>query len=133
MYICLFTSRQLQGTEVSSNVMEDFIIEALIELDPAGEDSGEGKFTIKRMNSMSCLESKSLRLVYITNFIAPGSNYANYLKAFGVSEPKGFFQYECIDSLEKFGATSFPPQEAFYSSLKAQWISDEDYRFCQRV
>ena len=69
----------------------------------------------------------------VTNFIAPGSNYAGYLKAFGVVEPKGLFPYQWVDSLDKLKFESLPPQEAFYSTLKKECISDEDYEFCKRV
>ncbi|MEM9847928.1 MAG: hypothetical protein AAF847_08555, partial [Bacteroidota bacterium] len=55
-------------------------------------DEKKIRFTIKRLSSIACFESKNLRFVDITNFIAPGSNYAGYLKAFGVDEPKGFFK-----------------------------------------
>ena len=82
---------------------------------------------------MCCFESLHLRFVDITNFIGPGSNYASYLKAFGVEEPKCFFPYEWIDGLHKLSYTSLPPQEAFYSSLKDEGISDENYDFCQKV
>ena len=66
----------------------------LMEEDPASDsEDGQIRFTINRSSSMCCFESLHLRFVDITNFIRPGSNYANYLKAFGVEEPKGFFPY----------------------------------------
>ena len=73
----------------------------LIEEDPASEnESYTIRFTIKRNSSMVCFESAHLRFVDITNFIAPGSNYEGYLKAFGVLEPKGFFPYKWVDKLK---------------------------------
>ena len=51
-------------------------------------------YTIKCMASMACFESGHLKFVDIPNFIAPGSNYAGYLKAFGAEEPKGFFPFK---------------------------------------
>ena len=110
------------------------MLSALIEEDPASEDERDAiRFTIKRNSSMACFESAHLRFVDITNFIAPGSNYAGYLKAFGVEEPKGFFPYQRVDSLEKLKFEALPPQEAFYSTPKQKCISDEDYQFCKRV
>ena len=41
------------------------------------------------------------------------------------------FPYQCVDSLEKLKFESLPPQESFYSLLKQECISDEDYEFCQ--
>ena len=122
------------GQKYDVNVMKGELITALMDEDPAHEaDEKKIKFTIKRLNSMACFESGNLRFVDITNFIAPGSNYAGYLKAFGVDEPKGFFPYEWVDGLDKLKYNSLPPQDAFYSSLKQKGISDEDYAFCQRV
>ena len=63
----------------------------------------------------------------IKKFIAPGSNYAGYIKAFGVVEPMGFVPYQWVDSLDKLKFESLPPQEAFYSTLRQKCISDEDY------
>ena len=82
---------------------------------------------------MACFESADLRFVDITSFIAPESNYAGYLKAFGVVEPKGFFPHQGVDSLEKVKFESLPPQETFYGTLKQVCILDEDSEFCKRV
>ena len=54
----------------------------------------------------------------IKKLIAPGSNYAGYIKAFGVVEPMGFFPYQWVDSPDKLKFESLPPQEPFYSTLK---------------
>ena len=122
------------GQKYDVNVMKAELLSTLIEEDPASEtESDATTFTIKRNSSMACFESAHLRFVDITNFIAPGSNYAGYLKAFGVAEPKGFFPYQWVDSLDKLKFESLPPQEAFYSTLKQECISDEDYEFCKRV
>ena len=127
IYLSVVPVVSFNGQKYDINVMKDVLIEQLMELDPASEEPGEGiRFTIKRLNSMSCLETKSLRFVDITNFIAPGSNYAGYLKAFGVDEPKGFFPYEWVDSLEKLNHPYLAPQEAFYSTLKNKGITDSD-------
>ena len=40
---------------------------------------------------------------------------------------KGVYPYEYMDSLEKFNETSIPPQEAHYSKLNEEGISDADY------
>ena len=46
---------------------------------------------------------------------------------------KGVFPYEYMDSFERFNEESLPPKEAFYSKLKMEGISDEDYEHAQRV
>ena len=50
-----------------------------------------------------------------------------------MSDPKGFFCYEWFDSLEKLNCTELPPRKAFYSLLKNETISEEDYETCQQV
>ena len=133
-YLSVIPVVSFNGQKYDVNVMKADLLSILIEEDPASEDERDAiRFTIKRNSSMACFESAHLRFVDITNFIAPGSNYAGYLKAFGVEEPKGFFPYQWVDSLEKLKFEALPPQEAFYSTLRQECISDEDYQFCQRV
>ena len=45
----------------------------------------------------------------------------------------GFSFYHWVDSLEKLKLEWLPPHEAFYSKLKQECISDEDYEFCKHV
>ena len=126
-YLSVVPVVSFNGQKYDVNVMKADLLSTLIEEDPASEDERDAiRFTIKRNSSMACFESAHLRFVDITNFIAPGSNYAGYLKAFGVEEPKGFFPYQWVDSLEKLKFEALPPQEAFYSTLRQECISDED-------
>jgi len=46
---------------------------------------------------------------------------------------KGVYPYEWASSIEKFGETSLPPKEAFYSRLTDCGISEEDYTHAQTV
>ena len=46
---------------------------------------------------------------------------------------KGFYPYEDMDSWKKFDKTSLPPKEHFYSKLKLEGISDENYAHAQKV
>ena len=46
---------------------------------------------------------------------------------------KGVYPYEYIDSWEKCDETLIPPKEAFYSELKLENITDEDYAHVQKV
>ena len=43
------------------------------------------------------------------------------------------YDYEYIDSLERFDETSLPDKEAFYSSLNMEDITDVDHRHVKRV
>ena len=46
---------------------------------------------------------------------------------------KGVYPYEDMDNWEKFDETTLPPNEAFYSNLNLESISDEDYAHAQKV
>lgn len=94
---------------------------------------GDLAFVVKRVNAMTCVESKRFRFLDIMNFIAPGFSYEKYLKAYDCSLAKGYFPYEWMDSLEKLKHTSLPPREAFYSSLVGKGITEENYALCQRA
>jgi hypothetical protein len=46
---------------------------------------------------------------------------------------KGIFPYEWFDSFEKFNWTELPPQDAFYSELEEEGVTDEEYERAQNV
>ena len=87
-------------------------------------------FVIKRQNSCMCLSTDKLKIIDMVNFLAPGHSYDKYLKAYGCDLEKGHFQYEYMDDIVKLEDFALPPQEAFYSRLKNEGISDEDYALC---
>ena len=79
------------------------------------------------------LSTDTLKFLGITNSLAPGLSYEKYLNAYGCELTKGTFPYEFIDDLRKLNDPELPPQEAFYSQLKQEGISDEAYERCQKV
>ncbi|HUR98246.1 MAG TPA: DNA polymerase [Pyrinomonadaceae bacterium] len=46
---------------------------------------------------------------------------------------KGVFPYDWFDSMDKLEETKLPPHAAFYSRLRGNNISDEEYRHAQQV
>ena len=46
---------------------------------------------------------------------------------------KGFFPYEWLDSFERLNHQGLPPLKDFYSSLRKEGVSEEDYRHAQKV
>ena len=46
---------------------------------------------------------------------------------------KGVYPYEYMDSWQRFGETSLPDKEAFYSNLNMEDITDVDYRHGKKV
>ena len=97
------------------------------------DDDDETRFVIKRQNTFMCFSTKKLEFLDIINFLAPGYSYDNYLKAYGCELQKGHFPYEYMDGIGKLEDSALSPQEAFYSRLKNEGISDEDYARCQAV
>ena len=108
------------------NVLKRFLIPHLVR-------HGGVQFTIKRNQSYLSLKSSKLTFLDISNFLAAGSSYAGFLKAYDCAENKGFFPYEWVDHLEKLEEEQLPPHEAFYSKLKNSNISEEEYKYCQDV
>ena len=80
-----------------------------------------------------CLSTDQLKFLDMINYIAPGISYDKYLKAYGCEVTKGHFPCEYMDRLERLDDTVLPPKEAFFSRLKNEGISDEDYASCQEA
>ena len=78
-----------------------------------------------------CFSTRKLRFLDIINFLVPGYSYDKYLKAYGCELQKGHFPYEYMDGIGKLEDCALPPQEAFYSRLKNEHITDADYARCQ--
>ena len=97
------------------------------------EEDDETRFIIKRQNTFMCFSTKNLTFLDIINFLAPGYSYDKYLKAYGCELQKGHFPYEYMDDFRKLEDRTLPPQEAFYSRLKNEHISDADYALCQMM
>lgn len=108
------------------NAVKEFIFPHLVKYEHID-------FAIKRNQNHMSVKTEHLNFLDITNDLAPGSSYAQFLKAYECEETKGFFPYEWIDGLEKLEDTSLPQHEAFYSSLKNENITEEEYRYCQQV
>ena len=106
------------------------------EQDDKEEEENEGIgsfFVIKRNNTFMCLSTDQLKFLDMTNYIAPGFSYDKFLKAYGCEVTKGHFPYEYMDRLERLDDTALPSKQAFFSRLKNEGISDEDYASCQEA
>jgi hypothetical protein len=87
-----------------------------------------------KTNSMyRVITSKSLKFLDVMNFLAAGVSLDKWLKAYKCSMTKGFFPYEWLDSYDKLYQDHLPSYEEWYSSLKGQNISIEDYEYCKDV
>ena len=92
-----------------------------------------GMFVAKKNNTYTCIATESLKCLDMSQFLAAGSSYAGFLKAYHIREQKGYFPYEWFDDVTKLEATSLPPHQAFYSHLKGSNISEEEYQNCEKV
>ncbi len=100
---------------------------------PAILRQGSIQILIKKGCAYQCIQTECLKFLDVTNYLAPGYSYRNFLLAYGAEVEKGFFPYEWLTSPEKLKETQLPPHEAFFSKLKNSNISAEDYQLCQRV
>ena len=86
-------------------------------------------FTVKRNSQYACLSNENFKFLDITQYLAPGVNYATFIKAFDVKESKGFFPYEWFTSLDKLDHTELPPfGPAWFSSLKNESVLNDGLR-----
>jgi len=69
----------------------------------------------------------------IKNYIAPGFDYAKFIRAYEVEQQKFYWPYEWFKNFQKLDEPTLPPHEAFYSSLKKENINQEAYALCQMV
>ena len=108
------------------NTVKQFLLPYLVKHEPV-------LFTVKKNNNHMCIKTEHLKFLDITNYLAPNFSYSDFLKAYEIEQTKGFFPYEWVDSLAKLNHRGLPSHEAFYSSLKNQNISNEEYQYCQQV
>ena len=89
-------------------------------------DMSDGSFVIKRNNAYLVFAENFLRIMDISNYIAPGCSYRRFLQAYNVSESKSFYPYEWFDRPSKLLQTHLPDYANFYSSLLKCNVSEAD-------
>ena len=109
------------------NVAKKFFIPYML------KGNNKTRFVIKRQNTFMCFSTTNLKFLDVTQYLAPGVSYDKYLKAYGCELQKGHFPYEYMDDLHKLEDRALPPQAAFFSRLKNEGISNDDYARCQAV
>ncbi len=122
------------GSKYDLRVCRGPLIATLVELD-------EVKYVIKKGNSYACIATESLKFLDILSFLAAGTSYDKFLKAYGTTQNKSFFPYEWFDNLDKLNNTDFPAYSDFYSSLrqkntlepqKSERLTDEEVLVIRR-
>ena len=67
------------------NATKEFLFPYLIKHHPI-------KFTVKGNSNHMCLKTNSLKFLDISNYLAPGFSYDQFLKAYECEPTKGFFR-----------------------------------------
>jgi hypothetical protein len=88
---------------------------------------GKDNFIVKKNNSYMCIGTDTFKFLDITQYLAPGSSYTKFLKAYEVSETKSYFPYCWFDDVAKLDYAKLPPYEAFFSDLKNVNTLEEEF------
>ena len=98
-------------------------------------DEDEGAYTIKRNSAYSCIANENFKFLDLSNYLAPGTSYASFLKAFDIAEAKGYFPYSYLDDPAKLDDTHLPSYESFYSDLTETNVLGtlENYALVQKI
>ncbi len=73
----------------------------------------KGAFVVKQNNSYTCIATDTLKFLDMSQFLAAGSSYAGFLKAYHVEETKGYFPYEWFDDVTKLNNEELPCTKRF--------------------
>ena len=95
------------------NLIKKYIISYIVE-----NYEEQDIHTIKKEYSYLSISTLDMKFIDISNYLAAGSSYSQFLKAYGCDEPKGIFPYEWFDSFEKLKYPKLPEPEDFYSKTK---------------
>ncbi len=82
---------------------------------------------IKKNSAYASISVENFIFLDVSHFLAPGSSYSKFLKAFGIVEKKSFFPYEWLTSADKLQQQYLPSYEEFYSSLKKANVLEMEY------
>ena len=82
---------------------------------------------MKTNNAYRCIMTEQFLFLDISNFLAPGTSYSQFLKAFDCREKKGYFCYEWFDGPDKLNHNTLPNKAAFYSELKGCNVLESEF------
>lgn len=108
------------------NVLKDLLIPLLVQKRGI-------KLAIKRHHAYLALKTGSLKFIDISNFLAEGCSYSQFLEAYNCENAKGFFPHEWMDSLKKLDNSFLPPHTDFYSWLHERNITKTEYQVCEEA
>jgi len=70
----------------------------------------------------------------VMNYLAPGTSYDKWVKAYGCKLTKSWIPYEWCDSPDKLAYPDLPDYPAWYSRQKAAYLLTlQEWRACKRI
>ena len=87
-------------------------------LDPVKDEDCVDIIIIKKGSPYTQIGARSFKCLDISNYLAGGVSYLDFLKAFKIEESKSYFPYEWFDDVSKLDHPCLPPYDAFHSELK---------------
>ena len=125
----LYDAQEKGGEEEKEENGDGVTFHPCIELQAMGPPG-----IIKRTNKYLSISNKYYKFIDITNYLPPGTSYANFLKSFEIKEKKFYFPYEFLTSYEKLSQTCLPPypSQDWYSSLKDADLLHAEYERWER-
>ena len=110
------------GSSYDLNLIKEYLPKYLCLSDPE-----EKSFVVKKNNKYLCISNRRLKFLDLTQYLAPGTSYENFLKSYEIAEKKAFFPYDYFTDIGKLDETCLPPMEAFYSELKKVNVLSAEY------
>lgn len=89
--------------------------------------SGIDTHIIKRGNDYLAISTDHCTFLDMKNYLAAGISYDKWLKSYDVPQTKGHFPYDWLTDLEKLDEQQLVGKEHFWSEMRQEGISDEDY------
>ena len=65
-------------------------------------------FVVKKGNAYTCMTTSSFKFLDMSSYLAPGTSYSQFLKAYQCSEEKAFFPYEYFTDFTMLSETQLP-------------------------
>ena len=110
-YLSQIPTISFNGGKYDLRVLREHLIPILVNMNDID-------YVIKRGSVYSCITTSKLKFLDIVNYISPGYNYDNFIKAYGGSVAKSYWCYEWFTDLKRLNVSNFPEYDDFYSSLK---------------
>jgi len=88
----------------------------------------------KKANKTMLMKTDGFRFLDIFNYLAPGTLYDKWVKAYGCALEKSRLPYEWFDSSEHLNYPGLPDYTAWYSRLKGEFVLKlSEWKACKQL